>query len=163
MELDTLTELLNIPNYKVTRIIQLNSEAIHLLVEPTVLRIPICSGCGSPHNVPIHSIGSITVQDLNLCGRHVYLQVSKRKIRCSVDRRIRVETLNWINGRFTKRFAQEIIRLTAVTSYRGAGWFMDLDDETIHRLDRNSMPHKDPYKGENLRMRFGNRAIPECL
>jgi len=136
MELTTLTELLNIPGYKVTRIIQSTPARLHLLVEAINPGPPICSGCGLPHNQSIHSIGKITIQDLSLCCRLVFLQVTKRKVKCDQDRRIRVETLDWIVGHFTKRFAEEILRLTTVTSYRAAGWYLGLDDETIHRTER---------------------------
>ncbi len=136
MELETITKLLNIPNYRVTRIIQSTPKNLHLAVEPIDPGTPVCSGCGEPHNVPVHSIGSITVQDLNICGRRVFLQVPKRKLLCDKDRKIRVEILDWIKGRFTARFAEEILRLTTVTSYRAAGWYLELDDETIQRMGR---------------------------
>ncbi|ABC77178.1 transposase family protein [Syntrophus aciditrophicus] len=136
MELETITKLLNIPNYRVTRIIQSTPKNLHLAVEPIDPGTPVCSGCGEPHNVPVHSMGSITVQDLNICGRRVFLQVPKRKLLCDKDRKIRVEILDWIKGRFTARFAEEILRLTTVTSYRAAGWYLELDDETIQRMGR---------------------------
>jgi transposase len=140
MDLETITELLNIPNYSVTRILQMNSESLHMLVEPIDPETPICSGCGSSHSGPVHSMGSMTVQDLQISGRRVFLQVPKRKVLCEKDKKIRVETLNWISGRFTKRFADGILRLTTVTSYRGAGWYLEVDDETIHRMDRRKKP-----------------------
>jgi transposase len=140
MELETLTELLDIPNYRVVRILQMNSEVMHLLVEPINSGTPVCSKCGIEHDVSIHSLGSITVQDINLCGRRLFLQVPKRKIRCDKDGKIRVEALDWLKGRFTNRFADEILRLTTITSYRGAGWYLDLDDETIHRMGRKKSP-----------------------
>ena len=162
MELETITKLLNIPNYTVTRIIQSTPGSLHLLVEPIDPGIPICSGCGLPHDVPVHSMGSITVQDLNLCGRRVFLQVPKRKILCEKDRKIRVETLEWIKGRFTQRFAEEILRLTTITSYRAAGWYLDLDDETIQRMGRRrkvSSPETTTHSGRDLEARSSARSV----
>jgi hypothetical protein len=157
MELETLTQLLNIPNYKVDHIIQSNSEIMHLHVEPTNPGAPVCSKCGIPHNVSVHSLGSITIQDLNLCGRRLLLQVPKRKIRCERDGKIRVEALDWIMGRFTKRFAEEILRLTTITTYRGAGWYLELDDETIHRIGRKESNPSPAPKARRTRVQ-GTRS-----
>jgi len=145
MDLETITKLLNLPNYQVIRIIQISSESLHLQVEPIDPGTPVCSGCGLPHGGPVHSLGTMTVQDLNLCGRRVFLQIPKRKVLCDKDKKIRVETLNWISGRFTKRFAEEILKLTTVTSYRGAGWYLEVDDETIHRMDRRQKTGTPAY------------------
>jgi len=130
--------------------------------EPIDPGIPICSGCGLPHDVPVHSMGSITVQDLNLCGRRVFLQVPKRKILCNKDRKIRVETLEWIKGRFTDRFAEEILRLTTVTSCRAAGWYLELDDEMIRRMSRRrsaDSPAQMAHSGKNERIPSGTRPL----
>jgi len=151
MELETITQLLYIPNYRVTRILQITSEALHLQVEPIDPGTPVCSGCGLPHSAPVHSMGSMTVQDLQLSGRRVFLQVPKRKVLCEKDNKIRVEALDWISGRFTKRFAEEILRLTTVTSYRGAGWYLEVDDETIHRMARRQSPDSPAPKARRGR------------
>ncbi len=151
MDLETITKLLNIPNYQVVRIIQINSKSLHMQVEPIDSGMPVCSGCGSTHSGAVHSMGSMTVQDLHLCGRRVFLQVPKRKILCDRDKKIRVENLDWISGRFTKRFAEEILRLTTVTSYRGAGWYLEVDDETIHRMDRRQKSGSAASSGRRVR------------
>ena len=151
MDLETIAKLLNIPNYKVARIIQINSRSIHMQVEPIDPGTPICSGCGSIHSGAVHSMGSMTVQELPLCGRRVFLQVPKRKITCDRDKKIRVESLEWISGRFTKRFADEILRLTTVTSYRGAGWYLEVDDETIHRMDRRKKTGASAFSSRRAR------------
>ncbi len=161
MDLETITKLLNIPNYKVARILQLNSESLHLQVERADAGAPICSGCGLSHSGPVHSTGSMTVQDLPLSGRRVFLQVSKRKVLCVKDKKIRVEALDWISGRFTKRFAEEILRLTTITTYRGAGWYLDVDDDTIHRMDRRQKkdsPSASARRGK--KQESGTMAMP---
>jgi len=166
MELETITKLLNIPNYKVTRILQITSEALHLQVEPIDPGTPVCSGCGLPHSAPVHSMGSMTVQDLQLSGRRVFLQVPKRKVLCEKDNKIRVEALDWISGRFTKRFAEEILRLTTITSYRGAGWYLEVDDETIHRMARRQSPESSAPKtrrGRKQESGARNKPLSETI
>jgi len=161
MDLETITKLLNIPDYKVARILQLNSESLHLQVEPVDAGEPTCSGCGLSHNGPVHSTGSMTVQDLPLSGRRVFLQVPKRKVLCDKDKKIRVEALGWISGRFTKRFAEEILRLTTITTYRGAGWYLDVDDDTIHRMDRRQKKDSSTPSGRRGKKReSGTMAMP---
>jgi transposase len=60
-------------------------------------------------------------------------------MRCPADGRIRVENLAWIRERFTKRFAEQITRLTAITTNQEAGWYLGLDDEKVYRIDRKML------------------------
>jgi hypothetical protein len=39
-------------------------------------------------------------------------------------------------GAFTTRFAQQVYRLTSITTNAEAGWYLNLDDETVYRIDR---------------------------
>jgi transposase len=55
------------------------------------------------------------------------------------DGKIRVEELAWIRGRFTRRFAEQVYRLTAITTNQEAGWYLELDDETVYRIDRTML------------------------
>jgi hypothetical protein len=75
----------------------------------------MCSGCASVHDSPIHSLGSITVEDLPTAGKRGFLHVPIRKVPCFEDGRIWVEELNRIRGSFTKRLAEPIFRLTSAT------------------------------------------------
>ena len=136
MHLNTITELLDIPNHKVTQVIQNTEERIDLMLEQIDVTDPICSGCGRVHNTPVHSMGKIIVEDLRIFGKRVFLHVSKRKSRCIEDERIRVEEISWIRGRFTRRFANQVYRLTSITTNKEAGWYLGLDDETVYRIDR---------------------------
>jgi transposase len=139
MQLDTITELLNIPNYKATHMVK-NSETCMEFVLARIKDIsPMCSGCGRIHNTPIHSLGSITVEDLPISGKRVFLHVPVRKLPCLEDDRIRVEELSWIRGRFTKRFADHVFRLTSITTNKEAGWYLGLDDETVYRIDKSML------------------------
>ena len=97
----------------------------------------ICSGCGKVHNNRVHSMGRVVVEDLPISGKSVFLHVPKRKGICLEDDSIRVEELNWISGRFTKRFAWQVYRLTSITTNKEAGWFLGIDDETVYRIERS--------------------------
>ena len=81
------------------------------------------------------------VEDLPISGRRVYLYVEKRKCRCPQGG-IRVEHLPWLRGRFTTRFAEQVNRLTAITTNTEAGWFLGLDDEVVYRMDRAILDEK---------------------
>jgi transposase len=139
MQLKTITELLNLPNFQVVSVLEHNKTSIHLyidLVEPVA---PVCSVCGAEHHSSIHSVGWIRVEDLPICGRRVFLYVPKRKVRCPKDGRIRVELFDWLRGRFTTRFAEQVYRLTSITTNAEAGWYLNLDDETVYRIDRSML------------------------
>ncbi len=139
MQLKTITELLNLPNFQVVDVLEHNETSIHLyidLIEPVA---PVCSACGAVHHSSIHSDGLVKVEDLPLCGRRVFLYVTKRKSHCPKDNRIRVEQFDWMRGRFTTRFAEQVYRLTSITTNAEAGWYLNLDDETVYRIDRSML------------------------
>ena len=48
----------------------------------------------------------------------------------------------WLRKRFTRRFAEQINRLTAITTNTEAGWFLGLDDEVVYRIDRAMLQEK---------------------
>ena len=139
MQLKTITELLNLPNFQVVEVIEHKETDIHLyidLVEPVA---PVCSGCGAVHHSSVHSVGWIIVEDLPMCGKRVFLYVPKRKSRCPKDDRIRVEQFNWLRGRFTTRFSKQVYRLASISTNAEAGWYLNLDDETVYRIDRGML------------------------
>ena len=135
MEVETLTELLNIPMVKVTEIIKEVENKLYLRVEASEEREAICSSCGKAHE-KVHSIEEVMVEDLRVSGKRVFLVLKKRKVRCPEDDQIHVEKVDWVMERFTKRFAEEIGRLTAITTNQEAGWYLGLDDEKVYRIDK---------------------------
>lgn len=140
MQLQTITELLALPNYKVVKLLPTEKQdRLHFLVEQIKKTAPVCSGCGHVHNNPVHSKVLVVVEDMRLCDRRVFLHVLKRKSACDEDGRIRVEEIEWIRGRFTRRFAELVNRLTAITTNAEAGWFLQLDDEVVYRIDRSML------------------------
>jgi transposase len=96
----------------------------------------VCSGCGKVHHTPVHSIDTVIVEDLPMSGKRVFLHVPKRRALCHKDERIRTEYLEWLRGRVTRRFAEQVYRLTSITTNKEAGWFLGLDDEKVYRIDR---------------------------
>ena len=139
MQLKTITELLNLPNLQVVEVLEHTDTSFHLFIDLVEPVAPICSACQCVHHASIHSTGWIIVEDLPLCGRRVFLYVPKRKARCPKDNRIRVEHFDWMRGRFTTRFAEHVYRLTSITTNTEAGWYLNLDDETVYRIDRSML------------------------
>ena len=135
MEIETLTRLLNIPGVKVTEIIREEENKLYLRVEASEEKPAICSGCKKAHE-RVHSMSEVTVEDLRISGKRVFLVLRKRKVNCPEDGQIHVEEIDWIKERFTKRFAIEISRLTAITTNQEAGWYLGLDDEKVYRIDK---------------------------
>jgi len=139
MQLKTITELLNLPNFQVVSVLEHNETEIHFYIDQIEPVAPICSGCGAIHHSSVHSIGWIMVEDLALFGKRVFLYVPKRKSHCPKDNKIRVEQFDWLRGRFTTRFAEQVYRLTSITTNAEAGWYLNLDDETVYRIDRSML------------------------
>ena len=48
-------------------------------------------------------------------------------------------SVSWLRGRFTTRFAEQVYRLTSITTNAEAGWYLNLDDETVYRIDRSML------------------------
>ena len=136
MQLDTITELLDIPNYKVTHLIHDDGSRLHFIIDQIDPLPPVCSGCGSVHEGGIHDKCMITLEDLPISGKRVFLHILRRKVCCIEDGTIRVEEIGWIQKRFSLRFAEQVYRLTAITTNQEAGWYLGLDDETVYRIDK---------------------------
>jgi transposase len=124
--------------YKVTEIISKTDKEIHIRVEPYKRKKAICSSCGGIHKSGYHSSREVIVEDKPISDLRVYLHVIKRRYRCPLDGRIRTEEITWLKkySRVTKRFAEQVNRLTAITTNQEAGWYLGLDDETVYRIDK---------------------------
>jgi transposase len=139
MQIDSVTELLGIANFKVAYMVYHGEKRMELVLEQTNYLPCICSGCGRVHKNPVHSIDTVCVEDLPISGKRVFLHVPKRKSVCSEDGSIRVEEHKWLKGRVTWRYAEHVYRLTSITSNKEAGWFLGLDDEKVYRIDRRML------------------------
>ena len=139
MQLDSVTELLGIANYKVAYMVRNNKERTDLVLRRIEEEPCVCSGCGKVHHTPVHSTDTVIVEDLPISGKRVFLHVPKRRSLCCEDESIRTEELQWLRGRVTLRFANQIYRLTSITTNKEAGWFLGLDDEKVYRIDRGML------------------------
>lgn len=140
----TIKKLINIPEYKITEIILINDKEIHLRLEPYKNKKAICSACGKQHKKGYHGFKEIVVRDLSMCGRTVYLHVMKRRYRCLDKGGIYTEIVPWLKkyARVTSRFAGQVNRLTAITTNQEAGWFLELGDEVVYRIDKEVLEEK---------------------
>lgn len=144
MRVHVISKLLNIPAYKVTEIISISDKEICLRLEPYERNYGVCGGCGKIHRQGYHSFQWVTVEDLPLFGRRVYLYVVKRKYRCNEGDRIHTEEINWLRkwARVTRRFGERVNHLTAITTNQEAGWYLGLDDEVVYRIDKEMLEEK---------------------
>lgn len=149
MQIQGIRKLLNIPDYKITQVISCDEKEIHFHVEPYIRKTAICSHCGERH-YDRHSFDPVTVEDLSLAGKRVFLHVIKRKYSCPKDNRIHVEVVDWIKpwARVTKRFANYVSKLTAITTNTEAGWFLGMDDEVVYRIDKAALEEQAKLKLE---------------
>ena len=137
----SITKSLNLREYKTTEVLSYTSKEMHLLVEPYKRKKAVCSHCGEIHSSGMHSHKEVIAEDLAMSGCRVFLHVIKRRYHCPDDGQIHVESVDWLTSRsrVTNRFAQEVYRLTAITTNVEAGWYLGLDDEKVYRIDREKL------------------------
>jgi transposase len=65
-----------------------------------------------------------------------------------MDGKIHTEIIPWLKkrSRTSKRFAEYVGRLTAITTNQEAGWFLNLDDESVYRIDKEILEEKAKEK-----------------
>ena len=138
MRVYSIKKRLNIPAYKITGVISENKTEIHLRLEPYKRKPFVCSGRGHIHKTGYHGKEESTAEDLPIFEKRAYLHVTKRRHVCPNDSQTHIEEVSWLNkwSRTTKRFAQKVNRLTAITTNQEAGWFLGLDDEAVYRIDK---------------------------
>ena len=137
----SITKVLRLPQYRVTRILSEIDQELRIEAVPYKQKPLVCSGCGKIHQAGRHGAIKIVVEDLRIVGKRVFLHLTKRRIYCPEDGCIHVEALDWIKprSRVTNRFADEVYRLTAITTNAEAGWYLGLDDEKVYRIDRERL------------------------
>ena len=133
-----IRSLLNIPGYKIKRIISKTKQAIHIEILPYKRNYGKCSGCGQIHRKGFHGWKLTTAEDNKLGKQRVFLHIPKRRYTCSEDGQIHTEEIEWIElgAKVTKAFAIEVNRLTSITTNQEAGWYLGLNDERIYRIDK---------------------------
>jgi len=147
MQRNTIRKLLDIPAYKVVGV-DCREDDIHVWLKPYKRNRAVCSGCGKVHAQGYHSTKEVIVRDLSLGKRRTYLHVLKRMCRCVEDDNIHVEEIDWLKlwSRVTKRYGEEVYRLTSITTNKEAGWFLGMDDEVVYRIDRDILEEKAAEK-----------------
>jgi len=83
MQLDSVTELLGIANFKVAYMVRQNENRIDLVLRRIEEKPCVCSGCGKVHHTPIRSIDTVIIEDLPISGKRVFLHVPKRRSLCA--------------------------------------------------------------------------------
>ncbi|MRS01919.1 ISL3 family transposase [bacterium] len=142
MHFHTITKLLDLPNVIVIDALDCGDNYHHLIAKLSdKYGLPVCSGCGAVLT-SVHSKGPLRVEDQPVSGRRVFLYLEKRKCRCP-EGGICAEFLPWLHGRFTRCFAEQVYRLTSITTNAESGCFLGLDDEVVYRIDRAILQEKD--------------------
>ena len=134
----TIRKILNIPEYKVSKVAFEKHQEMHVWLQAYQRKKAVCSGCGKAHTVGYHGVNRVVVEDKSISNLRVYLHVTKRRYNCPEDGRIRIEAISWLKkySRVTNRFAKQVNRLTAITTNQEAGWYLGLDDEVVYRIDK---------------------------
>ena len=139
MRVYSIRKRLNIPYYKITKILSESDKHIQIKLEPYKRKPFVCSGCGKVHKIGQHGFEQSTVEDRSLFEKRTYLTVVKRRFKCPNTGGIHIEDISWLkkHGRVTQRFAKQINRLTSITTNQEAGWYLGLNDEVIYRIDKD--------------------------
>lgn len=137
----SITRALNLPKYRVVKILSETDHEMHIELAPYKRLALVCSGCGREHEKGYYGAVQVVAEDLRMAGRRVFLHVIKRRIQCPADGCVHVESVAWIKSRsrVTNRLAHEIYRLTAITTNVEAGWYLGMDDEKVYRIDREKL------------------------
>ena len=92
----SIKQVLNIPKgYKITKFESTEKEII-VNIEAYKNKKAICSNCGEVHTKGYHGTTQVKVRDLPSGGRKIYLNLSKRRYKCPVDKKIYVEEIDWL-------------------------------------------------------------------
>src|SRR5690606_30121598 len=95
----------------------------------------VCSGCGTAGS-PVHDSSLRRIRDLPVFEDPVELLVPRLRLACG-GCGPRLERLDWLDphARVTRRLAENVARLCAVTSIRQAARWYGLDWKTVKRID----------------------------
>jgi len=137
---NSIRSVIKTPGFKITQINKKEGQ-LDVFVEPYKGLKAICSGCGNVHPAGFHGTYESLAEDVRLGEQRVLLHIKRRRYRCPVDERIYVEKIDWIEkgSRVTKAFSKQVNRLTAITTNQEAGWYLDLDDEKVYRMDKANL------------------------
>ena len=108
----SITRALNLTQYRVTRILSETDREIHSETASYKRKPLVCSGCAQVHDKGRYGTDVIVAEDLRIVGKCVYLHVVKRRVGCSEDGCIHVESVDWVKprARVMNRLAEEVYR-----------------------------------------------------
>lgn len=151
MQQHIIKQALNIPEYKII-CSQIKNNELHIRLRPWIRKKAICSHCKEIHDWQPHSYDTVTLRDLSVFDKPVYLELIKRNYRCPKDGRIHVEQVDWQkpHARVTKRFAKLVSNTAAITTNTEAGWLHGLDDEVVYRIDKAHLEEQSQIKLEPI-------------
>ena len=101
-----------------------------------------CARCGQVHLVP-HDTHEVTVQDLPMTGRNVYLHFDKARVRCC-GRHPELEHLPWVekNGQQTVRLKWSIYQECKASPVKAVAERHRLSWDTVKSIDRELIEHR---------------------
>lgn len=104
-------------------------------LEPDPRAVRICSGCDSP-TAAVHDRSVRRIRDLPVFGDQVELLVRRLRVLCP-SCGPRLQKLSWLDAhaRVTKRLAESVARLCAVTSVLHAARFFGLGWKAVKNID----------------------------
>lgn len=104
-------------------------------LEPRADAVRYCSGCGEPV-CAVHDRSTRRIRDLPVFDAPVELRVSRLRLACPTCGP-RLERLDWLepHARVTRRLAQSVARLCAVTSLLQAARWFGLNWKTVKQID----------------------------
>jgi transposase len=98
-----------------------------------------CGDCGQTVTA-VHETTERWVRDLPILDADTWLLVHRIRVNCPTCGP-RVEQLDWLDAwaRFTRRFAESVVRLAAVLPLKQVAEFYGLHWETVKRLDKEHL------------------------
>ena len=111
------------------------------VMEPDRRFRPICHACGASSGA-IHAHTRKFIRDLSFADFTMLLQVEHRKVRCNHCRKVRVESLEFVDAsaRVTHRLAAYAAQLCkAGLSVEAVARHLDLDPKTVKAIDKAAL------------------------
>jgi len=141
MQHEAITAILGIQGFNVVAYELIGKDALHIEME-RARRVFQCPRCGQVTFVP-HDEHPVTVQDLPMCGRRVYLRFTKGRVLCCGGNP-QTEHLDWVekNGRQTLRLRWAIHEECKETTVEAVAGRHGLSWETVKAIDKEILEAK---------------------
>ena len=132
---EAITAILGIQGFGVAAYELVGKEVLNLHLERTQ-RVIRCPRCGQGSFVP-HDEHGVTVQDLPMCGRRVYLHFTKGRVVCCGGKP-ETEHLDWVekNGQQTLRLRWALHEECRETTVEAVAGRHGLSWETVKSIDK---------------------------